>query len=73
MNRFRCWSAARDGAYPVITGLLMAFSSILADWPIYLRTLVVVPLMVLIMTFAVQPLMTRLFGTWLRTPDSTRH
>jgi uncharacterized protein len=73
MNRFRLALLTSIGAYPVITGLLMEFGSILADWPIYLRTLVVVPLMVLIMTFAVQPLMTRLFGTWLRTPDSTRH
>jgi hypothetical protein len=66
MHRGRLALISSLGAYPVITTLLLTVGSLLADWPIYLRTLVVVPLMVLIMTFAIQPLLLRLFGPWLR-------
>jgi antibiotic biosynthesis monooxygenase (ABM) superfamily enzyme len=53
------------GAYPLITAILLLLAPLTADWPVALRTLVVVPLMVSGMVFAVIPLVQRLAGRWI--------
>lgn len=53
------------GAWPLITVLLELFSPWTAAWPLPLRTLVIVPLMVSGMVFAIIPLVQRLAGSWI--------
>lgn len=53
------------GAWPLITALLELFSPLTAAWPLPLRTLVIVPLMVSGMVFAIIPLVQRLAGGWI--------
>lgn len=53
------------GAYPLVTAILTLLAPLTADWPLALRTLVVVPLMVSGMVFAVIPLVQRLAGRWI--------
>lgn len=53
------------GAWPLITVLLELSSPLTAAWPLPLRTLVIVPLMVSGMVFAIIPLVQRLAGGWI--------
>jgi antibiotic biosynthesis monooxygenase (ABM) superfamily enzyme len=53
------------GAYPLVTALLHLLGPTMAAWPLPLRTLVIVPLMVSGMVFAVIPLVHRLAGGWI--------
>lgn len=53
------------GAYPLITAILIALAPVTGDWPVALRTLVVVPLMVSGMVYGVIPLVHRWAGRWI--------
>lgn len=53
------------GAYPLITTILVALAPVTADWPIALRTLVIVPMMVSGMVFGIIPLVHRWAGGWI--------
>lgn len=63
--RMRLTLCLMVGAYPLITGLLTLLGPATADWPLPLRTLVIVPLMVCGMVFAITPLAQRLAGRWI--------
>ena len=56
------------GAYAVITAILTTLGPTLATWPLALRTLALSVLMVLTLTWAVMPALTRLFRAWLAPP-----
>jgi antibiotic biosynthesis monooxygenase (ABM) superfamily enzyme len=62
------------GAYAVITLILVVMGPLMAPWPLPLRTLLISGLMVVALTWAVIPLLTRLFRGWLTTgsPRSAR-
>jgi antibiotic biosynthesis monooxygenase (ABM) superfamily enzyme len=53
------------GAYPLITLILIALAPVTGDWPVALKTLVVVPMMVSGMVFGVIPLVHRWAGPWI--------
>lgn len=53
------------GAWPLVTVLLAVLGPFTADWPLALRTLVVVPPMVTGMVFAIIPLVQRFAGGWI--------
>lgn len=53
------------GAYPLITAILFVLAPVTAEWPIALRTLVIVPLMVSGMVFGIIPLVHRWAGAWI--------
>ncbi|MCE1237244.1 MAG: hypothetical protein LWW93_12920 [Hyphomicrobiales bacterium] len=53
------------GAYPLITAILFALAPVTGDWPIALRTLVIVPMMVSGMVFGIIPLVHRWAGGWI--------
>ena len=55
------------GAYAVITLILVVLGPLMAPWPLPLRTLLISGLMVVALTWAVIPLLTRLFRGWLTT------
>ncbi len=55
------WSAA----FPVITLILALLGPVIAPWPLPLRTLLISGLMVLTLSWAVVPVLVRLFGPWL--------
>lgn len=48
--------------YPIITGLLYALGPFTAEWPIWQRTFIITPFMVLSIIFAVSPTINRYFG-----------
>jgi antibiotic biosynthesis monooxygenase (ABM) superfamily enzyme len=53
--------------YPIITGLLLALGPIiLGHLPIPVVTLILSVTLVLLMTFIVMPLLTRVFRPWLQ-------
>jgi antibiotic biosynthesis monooxygenase (ABM) superfamily enzyme len=64
-NRGRLVLVTIVGVYPIITALLTVFAEMMAAWPMWMRTLVVAPLMVVIMTYVVQPLMMLMFRRWI--------
>ena len=51
--------------WPLNALVNLAFAPVIGGWPIPLRALIVVGLLVPVMTYAVMPLMTRLFAAWL--------
>ena len=53
------------GAYAVITLILVVLGPAMAPWPLPLRTLLISGLMVVALTWAVIPLLTRIFRGWL--------
>jgi uncharacterized protein len=53
------------GAYAVISAILATLGPTLASWPLVLRTLAISVLMVLALTWAVMPALTRLFHAWI--------
>jgi antibiotic biosynthesis monooxygenase (ABM) superfamily enzyme len=55
------------GAYSVISLILYLLSPFIADWPLLARTAVLSGLMVVTLTWAVLPPLTRLFRGWLAT------
>jgi antibiotic biosynthesis monooxygenase (ABM) superfamily enzyme len=52
-------------AYGVITVALALLGSIIASWPLALKTLVMSAVMVTSLTWLIMPSLTRLFGGWL--------
>lgn len=52
-------------AYVVVLGLNLAFGSLVAGLPVWLRALVFVAAQVLIMTYILMPRVTRLLRSWL--------
>jgi antibiotic biosynthesis monooxygenase (ABM) superfamily enzyme len=59
------------GVYPIITSLAYLIFPLTPDWPIFARTLVLVPLMVLAVVYFVTPTIHRLAGPWLHPPVYT--
>lgn len=53
------------GAWPLITLLLLLLTPVSAEWPLPLRTAVIVPLMVLGMVFVIIPLTNRYATRWV--------
>ena len=51
--------------YPVVTIYLYALLPLTADWPMWQRTLILVPLMVVTIVFAVSPAINRFFGRFI--------
>lgn len=64
-SRLRFTLCLMLGAWPLITVILAALGPLIGDWPLALRTLVVVPFMVSGMVFAVIPLVQRWAGSWI--------
>lgn len=56
------------GVYPIITGLAYLIFPLTPDWPVYARTLLIVPLMVLTVVYVISPAVLRLGGHWLFPP-----
>jgi antibiotic biosynthesis monooxygenase (ABM) superfamily enzyme len=55
------------GAYSMITLILYLLGPFIAEWPLLARTAVLSGLMVVTLTWAVLPTLTRLFHGWLAT------
>jgi antibiotic biosynthesis monooxygenase (ABM) superfamily enzyme len=53
------------GAYSMITLILYLLGPLIADWPLLARTAVLSGLMVVTLTWAVLPTLTRIFRGWL--------
>jgi antibiotic biosynthesis monooxygenase (ABM) superfamily enzyme len=53
--------------YPFITAMLYVVFPLTDGWPLYARTLVVAPLMVVAMMFVIMPLLQRSFGRFIAT------
>lgn len=51
--------------YPLISLVQVLIVPLTSDWPILLRTLFTSSLLVCVMTYAVMPIMTRIFSRWL--------
>ncbi len=58
--------------YPVVTFYLYMLMPLTAGWPMWLRTLVLVPAMVLTIVFAISPAINRFFGTFVAGRASAR-
>jgi len=58
-SRLRFSLALIPGAYVLITAILYGLGPLMEDWPVFLRTLAIVPLMVFGMVYAVIPLVRR--------------
>lgn len=58
--------------YPVVTLYLYALMPLTTGWPMWMRTLVLVPLMVLTIVFAVSPAINRFFGSFIAGKASAR-
>ncbi|APF37696.1 hypothetical protein BOQ54_10450 [Chelatococcus daeguensis] len=58
-SRLRFALALIPGAYVLITAILYGLGPLMEDWPVFLRTLAIVPLMVFGMVYAVIPLVRR--------------
>lgn len=65
-SRFRLTLAASMGAYPVITIILYVLGPATEGWPVWQKTLAIVPLMVPAMVFGIIPAVHRFAGPWLR-------
>lgn len=64
-SRLRFALCVMAGAYPLITFLLAVLTPVTSDWPLALRTLLVVPMMVSGMVFGIIPLVQRWAGRWI--------
>lgn len=64
-SRLRFALCVMVGAYPLITILLAVLTPFTGDWPLALRTLVIVPMMVSGMVFGIIPLVQHLAGRWI--------
>lgn len=53
------------GIYTLVTGLSALIGPLIADWPLPLRIFVITVPVVILMTYAVMPFLTRLFACWL--------
>jgi len=53
------------GVLPTITVLLYLLAPLMMGLPLFARALILGPLMILLMTYIIMPLLTRLFKRWL--------
>ncbi|MCC5654336.1 hypothetical protein LC609_32065 [Nostoc sp. XA013] len=51
--------------YPLITGILWLFGTLLAVFPLPLRTFILTGALVYLMTYIVMPKLTKVFHAWL--------
>jgi len=65
LSRLRFAVATAAGVYPVITGLLYLLWPVIVAWPLWEKTLAVVPLMVPTMVWGIIPAIHRWLGGWL--------
>jgi antibiotic biosynthesis monooxygenase (ABM) superfamily enzyme len=72
LSRVRYAAALTIGAYPVITGLLYGLGPIIAEWPIWEKTLAIAPLMVPLMVWGVIPLTHFWFHRLIHVPERGR-
>ena len=63
--RIRLAALTLLAVYPFITALLYLVFPLTDGWPLYARTLVVAPLMVVAMMFVIMPLLQRRFGRFI--------
>ena len=64
-NRLRLALVMAGFVYPVITVYLYAIGPLTTGWEMWQRTIVLVPLMVLTIVFAVTPAINRYFGRFI--------
>ncbi|WP_045680010.1 hypothetical protein [Martelella endophytica] len=57
--------------YPVITALLYGVATFTRSWPLWQRTLIVTPIMVLLMVYFVMPAVHRVFARFILRPVRT--
>ncbi len=65
LSRARLTVAVALGVYPLITGLLYLLWPVIAPWPLWQKTLAVVPLMAPAMVWGVIPAIHRYLRPWL--------
>ena len=56
--------------YPLITVALWSSQAVTAGMPLYFRTLLLSIVLVIVMNFAVMPMIIRLFASWLRRGEN---
>jgi antibiotic biosynthesis monooxygenase (ABM) superfamily enzyme len=71
-SRLRLAFVLALGVYPVVTFYLYLLAPLSAGWSLWQRTLVLVPLMVVTIVFAVTPLVNRLFGRFIAGRPAAR-
>lgn len=64
-SKYRFAMLLMAGIYPVITGGLYLLHAFTGDWPLWQRTLVIVPAMVSLMVWIINPLIQRRFAGFL--------
>ncbi len=72
LSRTRYAAALTVGAYPVITGLLYGLGPMVAEWPVWGKTMAIAPLMVLSMVWGVIPLTHFWFHRLIHVPERRR-
>lgn len=70
ISRLRFCIAVGFGVYPLITGLLYGLNPVIGPWPLWQKTLVVVPLMSPSMVYGIIPAIQRWLHPWLRSCHS---
>ncbi|MCX6046603.1 MAG: hypothetical protein NT075_15975 [Chloroflexi bacterium] len=53
--------------YPTINLVGLLFSPLVSGWPIWLATLLTLPITMVIVSYAILPLLTRLLARWLNS------
>jgi catechol 2,3-dioxygenase-like lactoylglutathione lyase family enzyme len=71
-SRHRMAILSMIGAYPTIVLLLSIINPILADWPMPARAAILVPIMVVTLTYLVMPVLTKLAGSWKFASDKEK-
>lgn len=71
VSRPRLALAMMLGVYPIITALVYITFPLTPDWPVFARTALLVPPMVLSVVYIVTPAVHRIAGRWLR-PEPVR-
>lgn len=66
VSRLRLALAITAFTYPLVTLVLFLLGPITAPWPAWQKSLVIVPIIVPIMVWAIIPIIHRWFGSWLR-------
>lgn len=65
--RLRLAGLTLIAVYPFITALLLVVFPLTEGWPLWGRTLVVAPIMVLAMMFGIMPFLQKRFGRFVAT------
>ncbi len=64
-NRFRFALLVLLGVYPLVTAISYAIAPLTADWQIWQRAFLLVPIMVTVMVWGLIPFIQARFGRWL--------